>query len=95
MERIEQGTRNLERLRKIATRQSGRVTFWNPNHLAHQSKDDTQTVTVYFDTARLVTQLYDKSKEEHKPILIDKIATASGFLKIVDWCWSNASYSTQ
>ena len=88
MERIERGTRNLERLRKIATRQNGRVTFFNP------TKDNTQTVTVYFDSARLVTQLYDKLNEENKSVLVNKIATASGFLKIVEWCWSNASYST-
>jgi hypothetical protein len=89
MERIERGTRNLERLRKIATRQNGRVTFSLP------TKDKIRTTTVDRDSARLVTQLYDYVKEDHKSILIDKIATASGFLKIVDWCWSNSSYSTQ
>tara|TARA_Y100000310_G_scaffold189661_1_gene189629 strand:- start:221 stop:529 length:309 start_codon:yes stop_codon:yes gene_type:complete len=91
MEKIERGTRNLEKLRRIANPKVGRgsVTFWNP------TQAQKTTATLYSDDARLVAQLHDALNPENQARLISTIATLSGLHKILAMAWRNATFTSK
>tara|TARA_R100000306_G_scaffold51641_1_gene48613 strand:+ start:1163 stop:1441 length:279 start_codon:yes stop_codon:yes gene_type:complete len=89
MNRQERGQRNLEKLRKIATEYSGRVTFWNP------TAEDKMISTIHFTDAQLVTKLHDMMSLEYQSKFVRMMATASGFLKVLEFAWSKATYKSE
>ena len=90
MDKMERGTRNLEKLRKIAHPKVGRgsVTFWNP------TQAQKTTATVHSNDASLVAQLHDIISPEQQGNLLLNIATLSGFYKILNLAWSAATLKT-
>lgn len=89
MDRQERGQRNLEKLRKIATEYSGRITFWNP------TAEDKMISTIHFTDAQLVTKLHDMMSLEYQSKFVRMMATASGFLKVLEFAWSKATYKSE
>ena len=92
MDKLERGTRNMRKIETIAERAGhvghGRVTLWNP------TPDDTMTVTLHNDDARLLMQMgakYETSPEYAEKFLL-ALATVSGLQKVLNWAWSNATY---
>jgi len=87
MERLERGTRNLAKLAKIADSYSGKVTFWNP------TSDNQSTLTVHRADARALTLVYDyKLNSEQQEVFRSKIATVSGYIKMLRLSWGNVHY---
>ena len=89
MNRQERGQRNLEKLRKIATEYSGRITFWNP------TAEDKMISTIHFTDAQLVTKLHDMMSLDYQSKFVRMMATASGFLKVLEFAWSKATYKSE
>ena len=90
MEKIERGMRNLEKLRAIASPKvwRGSVVFWNP------TQDTKTSSTVHGTDARLIVQFHDLLRKEQQAKLLLGIATLSGFIKILNFAWGNASFSS-
>jgi len=87
MDRLERGTRNLGKLAKIADGYSGKVTFWNP------TSDDVSTLTIHQADARAITLVYDyKLNAEQQEVFRNRIATVSGYIKMLNLSWANVHY---
>jgi len=91
VEKIERGMRNLEKFRAIASPKvwRGSVVFWNP------TQDDIKRITVHGTDARLIVQFHDLLRKEQQGKLLLGIATLSGFIKLLNYAWSNASFSSE
>mgnify|MGYP005829864273 CR=1 FL=1 len=88
MDKLERGTRNLNQLQGIASRYSGRVTFWNP------TPDQKATLTIHHDEARLISLVYDALNPEIQEGFRSTLATVSGFNRIAAKCWQSATYKS-
>ena len=88
MERLERGTRNLAKLETIANDgYSGKVTFWNP------TSNNASTLTIYQHDARAVTLVYNgKLNPTQQEQFRNKLATVSGYIKMLNLSWQNVSY---
>jgi hypothetical protein len=85
MDRIERGTRNLEKLRSITTRKGrGQLTLWNP------TAAKTYSHTVWATDAGLLVQVYDALSDGAAHSYLELIATASGYLRALEFAWSHA-----
>ena len=90
MKKIERGMRNLEKCRDISNSKvwRGSVVFWNP------TQDDIKRATVHGTDARLIVQFHDLLRKEQQDKLLLGMATLSGFIKLLNYAWGNASFSS-
>jgi len=91
MEKLERGRRNLEKFRTIASSRHarGQVTFWNP------TQEQKRTTTIHSSDASLVTQLHGMINPKQQEQFLLKVATLSGFDKILEYAWSKATFKVR
>jgi hypothetical protein len=87
MERLERGTRNLEKLLAISKASDrGKLTLWNPR------ADQKHFITVHATDAKALTVVYEALSADNKEKFRLNLATVAGFNQMHSFAWSRVSF---